>query len=199
MKIIGLCGGSGSGKGAVCAVFNTLGVPSVDADSVYHNITSHTGPCLDEIALEFGAECVKQGALDRAYLRNIVFTPPGVEKKTARLNSITHKYVIARTLEILKGYRDEGRKYAIIDAPLLFESGINSLCDYTVAVVADIELRIERIMRRDGIDRVLAERRIAAQKSDSELILLSDFVIENNGDMSELAFRVKEIFEKINV
>ena len=199
MKIIGLCGGSGSGKGAACAVFNTLGIPSVDADSVYHNITSHPGPCLDEIAMEFGSECIKCGALDRAFLREIVFTPPEVKKKTVRLNSITHKYVIAKTLEILKGYRDEGRKFAIIDAPLLFESGINSLCDYTVAVVADKELRIERIMRRDGIDRVGAERRIAAQKSDSELILLSDFVIENNGDLSALAFRVREIFEKINI
>jgi dephospho-CoA kinase len=73
MKIIGLCGGSGSGKSEVCSFIISLGIPVIDADAVYHEITSKEGPCLEQLRLEFGDEIISCGALDRKALSKIVF------------------------------------------------------------------------------------------------------------------------------
>ncbi len=199
MIVIGLCGGSGSGKGAVSEIFGALGIPSVDTDAVYHELISHDGPCLRELSRAFGDSVVRDGALDRATLRNIVFTPPDVKQKQALLNSITHKYVIERTERLISYYSSRGCVGVIIDAPLLFESGLDKRCDLTVAVVSDTNLRIARIMIRDGIDYVTARRRIDAQLSDRELIARTDHFIRNDGGLDELKSSVSELYNKIFV
>ena len=93
MTVIGICGGSGSGKGAVCSIFLSLGMPSIDTDAVYHELTSWQSPCLKELMAEFGAQVGNGGRLNRTLLRELVFTPPFVKEKQSRLNEITHKYV----------------------------------------------------------------------------------------------------------
>ena len=197
MIVIGVCGGSGSGKGAVCSIFGTLGIPSVDTDAVYHELISCDGPCLRELAASFGDSVVKDGAIDRAALRNIVFSPPDVKEKQALLNSVTHKYVIGKTEQLLRDYGRQGVKGAIIDAPLLFESGLDKRCDVTVAVAADSNVRIARIMLRDGIDYDTAARRISLQIPDRELISRCDFVIHNNGSLDGLKAAVTEVYRQI--
>ena len=90
-----------------------------------------------------------------------------------------------------------GAKAAIVDAPLLFESGFDKECDAVVLVIADLEVRIARIIKRDGISRDAAIMRINSQKKDDELLPIVDFVIENNGERERLDRQVSDIISKI--
>ena len=198
MKIIGLCGGSGSGKGTVAELFSLYGIKSVDTDAVYRELTATKTPCLDALVNEFGDEILSPlGALDRSKLRSIVFDSEDAKEKRTRLNEIAHKFILGKTREILEAYRQEGRLFSIVDAPLLFESGFNKECDFILCVLADKEQRILRIIKRDGLSREMAEQRIASQLSDEELIKLSDFKITNNGDIQELKDSVDMIVEEL--
>ena len=197
MKIIGLCGGSGSGKGTVASLFAERGVLHIDTDRVYHRLTSGKSPCLDELCGLFGEGILSaDGALDRRALSEIVFSERGSEAR-AMLNSISHRHVLAEVRRIIK---DAEGKYpaVIVDAPLLFESGFDEECDLVVAVTAKREHRIQRIISRDNITLEAAERRIEAQIGDSELILRADFVITNDTDVESLKGAVDEILTKIN-
>ena len=198
MKIVGLCGGSGSGKGAVGELFLKRGVPVIDTDAVYHELTSAPSECLSELVSVFGESVIDEnGALNRRELGKIVFAP-GTADKLAQLNSITHKHILNSTRERLHQFSDQGAKMAVVDAPLLFESGFSAECDVIISVLAEKDTRIERIMMRDGIDRQSAERRIASQLDDKFLIRKSDFVIRNNGTFSELLCEFEKIFIIIN-
>ena len=198
LKIVGLCGGSGSGKGTVAKLFSEYGIPSVDTDAVYHEITSSPSPCLDALVLEFGKTILSlDGALDRKKLSSIVFFGEDSENKRKKLNTIAHKYVLDKTREILSLYELGGAKAALVDAPLLFESCFDRECDLIISVVADKDVRIKRIIHRDGIDENGAKRRIDSQLTDEYLKAKSDFVIENSGNLLELKDKIKEIAAKL--
>ena len=198
MFTIGLCGGSGSGKGRVCEFFASFGVPSIDTDAVYREITSEPGECLSALVNEFGSEIISQsGALNRQKLAAIVFSGEDAKKKLERLNAITHKYILDETRKRLESYRVMEAVCAIVDAPVLFESGFDSECDFTICVVADRESRIDRIISRDSISREQAEQRISSQMTDEELISRSNFVIRNDSDLESLCNEVKAVTKQI--
>ena len=197
MKIIGLCGGSGSGKGAVCDLFLELGIPSIDTDALYHKMTSSDSPCLRALAREFGESIIDvHGKLDRAVLRGIVFSSDG-ENKRKKLNEIAHKYILDRTREIIKEYECAGKRAVIVDAPLLFESGFNKECDFILCVTADEKIRVKRIVLRDGISEEDAYKRISSQITTEELLSKSDAFITNNGDYASLSVEVRRVSEII--
>ena len=197
MLTIGLCGGSGSGKGAACETFLALGIPTIDTDAIYHQLTSGPSDCLRELTAEFGEGIITNGALNRRKLADIVFAPDASPELHKRLNSIAHRHILARAREISDKYRREGKSAVVIDAPLLFESGLDAECDVTLAVVADLDKRIERIMARDGITKIEAVRRIRNQLPDDYLISRVDYVITNNGGIDELKQAVFRFVEKI--
>ena len=197
MKIIGLCGGSGSGKSEVCSFVISLGIPVIDADAVYHEITSKEGQCLEQLRLEFGDEIISCGALDRKALSKIVFESGEPKKIFARLNSITHPYVLSSIEDSLRKYECEGKEFCFVDIPLLFESGFDERCDYTVAVLADTEIRISRIVERDKITEENAKARIESQIDNETLRPLTDYQLINNSDKEKLRRSVSELLEKI--
>ena len=185
MRFIGLCGGSGSGKSYISSLFASYGIPSVNADEVYHDITSIAGECTLELADEFGDGILTDtGALDRRALSSLIFSNSDPKPYLSRLNSITHKYVKREMLKIAAQYEMDGAESVIFDAPLLFEAGMERDCDLVIAVVANRETRIERIMTRDGITREAAERRINSQHSDEWLRERADIVIVNDSTKS---------------
>ena len=197
MRIIGLCGGSGSGKSRVAEYFLSCGIPVIDADAIYHKITAYKSPCVEALVSEFGESVITNtGALNRVALAEIVFAP-GSESKRLRLNEITHKYVIDEILDTLNTEKAKGTDNVIIDAPLLFEAGLDKYCDITLSVTADTELRVKRIVLRDGITEQAARDRIASQIKDEELITKTDFNIVNNGTLASLLERAEEFAEKI--
>ena len=198
MKVIGLCGGSGSGKGTVCAMLCEHGIPTVDTDAVYRGLTASYTDCLRELASEFGERIISpDGSLDRSVLRELVFSGDGAAERLARLNEISHRHILARTRQMLGEYERAGFLAATVDAPVLYESGFDRECDIVIAVLADREVRIERIIHRDGISREAAERRIDSQLSDEELRRRADYVIVNDGNESVLRERIMSVAEEI--
>ncbi len=198
MKVIGLCGGSGSGKGTVCDVFREHNIPSVDTDAVYREITAIPGPCLDALESEFGSEIITdEGGLNRKTLAAIVFSGDDSTKRLSRLNEIAHRFILDETRRRLEVFRQNGSIAAVVDAPVLFESGFDKECGLVVCVIADRETRIQRIIARDGITRKQAEERINSQLSNEELISRSDFVINNNSDIHSLRNEVSSFLAQI--
>ena len=198
MKIVGLCGGSGSGKGTVAEIFSVFGIPSVDTDRVYHELTVRKSPCLDALVEEFGEEILDEnGSLDRRALSLLVFGDGAAAVKRKKLNEIAHKFVLDETRRILKEFESLGAQAALVDAPLLFESGFDKECDLIIAVVADLNIRIDRIMMRDGLEEKAATLRLKSQLPDDYLASRSDFVIKNNKSLDELEKEVVEVVNKI--
>ena len=198
MKVIGLCGGSGSGKGSACRIFWKHGIPFIDTDAIYHEIISAPGECLTALANEFGNEIITDsGSLNRRRLAEIVFSGENSAVRLERLNEIAHKYILDEARRRLDEYRRMDAVAAIVDAPALFESGFDSECDILICVIADREIRIDRIIRRDGITREDAEKRIASQVSDAELVSRCDYMIRNDSDVDSLEKEVKSVLKKI--
>lgn len=198
MKVIGLCGGSGSGKGTVCEIFRENGIPTIDTDAVYRDLTNRPGKLLDALESEFGSDVITvEGSFDRKALANIVFSGVDSSEKLKKLNSIAHKYILDEARAMLHSYSVGGASLGVVDAPVLFESGFDSECDCVVCVIADRERRVERIVARDSITKAEAERRIDAQISDAELIAKCDFVIRNDSDLDSLRCEVISTIEKI--
>jgi dephospho-CoA kinase len=198
MKIIGLCGGSGSGKGSVCDLFALYGIPSVDTDMVYRDLTSGRSDCLEALVSEFGEDILTPlGSLDRAKLRLAVFGGADAEMQRRRLNEITHSHILDRTREILSVYEKEGRAFAIVDAPLLFEYGLESACDTTVGVTTDIETAVRRLAARDGKDESEIRGRLAAQHGAAYFEEHCDHIARNTTDLASLRKELDELLGQI--
>lgn len=180
--IIGLTGGIGSGKTAVSDILASLNVCVIDADEVSKRVTAEGTECNCAMKTAF-SDCVKNGALDRRLLKQKVFNS---SSDLQLLNSLTHNYIFEEIKLLVKDKRT-----AVIVVPLLFESGFNKLCGYTVCITAPKEQRIERIIKRDKITKELAEKIIAVQLSDEELIQKCDYVIHNDGNFDLLKKRVE--------
>ncbi len=198
MKIIGLCGGSGSGKGTVAKMFSNFNIPSIDADAVYHELTDKPSDCLSELVREFGEGILNEaGTLDRAALGKIVFVGDTAETNRKKLNEISHRHVLANIRAGLSALDKKGVPAAIVDAPLLFESGFNLECDTVILVVADEKTRIQRIVERDNITEEAAKRRISAQLSDAELSGRVDYIIDNSEAFAKTYVQVTKITKEI--
>lgn len=195
MIIIGLTGGSGAGKGTVGKLLASLGCRVIDTDALYHSMIERDGDCSRDIITFFG-EVVRaeNGGVDRKALSEIVF---GDNSKLAELNGIAHTYVRKACEEIIEEENDKGTSVLVIDAPQLFESGIDAICDRTIAVVSDKNERISRICKRDSISSFKACARIAAQHTDAYFCEKCDYIIENNSDVARLLSKVGRILNKI--
>ena len=197
MKIIGLAGGSGSGKSTVCKLFSKEGFAFINTDEVYHGLTSRKTPCLDDLVHEFGREILNSdNSLNREKLGQLVFAV-GAEEKLKALNKITHYHILRETEKIIASLPREKYFGVLIDAPLLFESGFDKKCDLVISVIADENTRIMRITERDGISAEKAKSRIKAQLSDEFLKENSKYIIVNDGNLTALQGAVSEISEKI--
>ena len=179
VKVIGLTGTSGSGKGYVCSVFAELGISSIDTDALVHALYESCTECKDELAKEFGCDIFDScGTVRRKVLAAKVFSD---RSRLASLNHIVHKYVIRECESIIKKAADRGDRAIIVDAPQLFEAKMDERCDLVIAVVADVEIRRARLAKRDAITPEEIDRRIRNQHTDSFFAEKADYVIENNG------------------
>ncbi len=179
MIIIGLCGTSGSGKGYVCAKFAKRGVAYIDTDLVYRQEVLTDGCCVNELIDFFGNGILENGAVSKKLLAAIVFESQNAESKLVKLNEITHKYIKIKTVGHMAEYEKQGYRAVLIDAPVLFESGFDSMCSATICVTAPYDSKLERIMKRDGISKEKAEARLGAQLSDCELRKRCTYEIDN--------------------
>ena len=193
MKVIGITGGIGSGKSTVSDIIKKNNFPVIDCDEISRELTQKDNTVLDEIRRCFGASVFDDnGNLLRQELANIVFSDSS-KKKILDI-------VVTRIFEIvqddLSKHRSLGTKLVFIDAPLLIETGLNRLCDVCVLVTADIETRINRVEKRDGISRDRVLERISNQMPESEKKAVADELIDNSGSIEYLNNSVERLINK---
>lgn len=192
MKILGLTGGSGTGKSAACTAFARLGCGVIDADATYRTLCDTCEPMLKEIRNVFGDVFSTDGKLDRKKLGAIVFADA---QKLQQLNAITHPYIRQAARDAFAAYSKRGCLLCIYDAPVLFEGQMETLCDKTCAVLAARNTRIARIVARDAITEEYAALRIDAQKDDAFYRERCDYVVQNDADLDTLYTQVRKIYE----
>ena len=177
MRILGITGGTGSGKTTLLRLVERRGGTAIDCDALYHELLCTDQALQAAIAARFPAAATEDG-LDRKKLGSLVFSD---ESALRDLNAITHGAVCREVKRRLETAEKNGCRIAAIDAIALFESGLAELCDMTVAVAAPRELRIGRLMRREGISRAYAEARIRAQRPDAEFSEMAGYTLQNDG------------------
>lgn len=193
MKVIAVTGGIGSGKSTVLNEFGRLGAKVISADKIAHENMKCGGCAYDELVGAFGRAIVgSNGEIDRAKLAEIVFSD---DKKLVLLNSITHKKVYDAIKREVSAARSDGTGLVCIEIPLLFSTDCPIDIDLSIAVVADMNIRIKRTVARDSCTAGQAADRIKKQISDEKLRELADITIENNGDLKSLYQKVKVIYD----
>ncbi len=185
MKVLGVTGGSGTGKTVVCRMLKEQGGKVIDADVVSKKLQAKGGAAYDEIVARFGTDILQEdGELNRKALGAIVFNDKGA---MADLNGIVHKYVSKEIKRRVAGYREQGDvPFVVLDVPIPIEDGFFDTCNTVWAVVANDDLRIARLMKRMMIPEREAALRIGAQLSNREYSDLADCIIENEGSVVDL-------------
>lgn len=192
-KVIGLTGQSGAGKTTVSEFFRLNGFSIINCDIVARQVTETGSECNRELAKHFPECFSKELKLDRQKLANEVFSD---KAKLELLDSIIYPH-INRLIKLHIDERSEVCQYILLDAPTLFEAGADKLCDVTVSVTADRDIRLQRIIDRDGISKELAEKRFASQHSEEFFERECDYVIRNNGSPENAEKETLEIIRLI--
>lgn len=189
MIILGLTGPTGAGKSSLKTVAEKLGYKVIDCDITARKAVEKGTKGLMALKIAFGEDILfSDGSLNRKALAQKAFSTP---ENTELLNKTLLPFITELVLKECEGEK------VLLDAPTLFESGLNEKCTATVGVLADRETRIERIKKRDNISEVEALTRINAGKTDEFYKENADFVIYNNGDPLEFQKEFKDILSKI--
>lgn len=173
MKIVGLTGGIGSGKTTVLKMFQNYGISCYIADIEAKRLMNTSDIIRVRLIEEFGEDSYTETGLNRNFLAEIVFNDP---EKLKRINSIVHPEVHRDFIEFVKSAKGD---YVIYESAILFESKRETSCDAVITVTAPIELRIERIIKRDGISKSDILLRMNNQLPEEIKVKKSDYVIEN--------------------
>ena len=191
-KLIGLTGQSGAGKSTVAEVFAKLGAYVINADKIVAELYNAGSPCLKAVAAEFGQDILNpDGTLDRRKLAQRAFAS---RERTDALNRLVHPFVTAWLFELLRG----ADGIVVFDAPQLFEADADVICDAVVAVTADKDIRIKRIIKRDVLSEEQAMLRVNAQYGEEYFRARADYIIENNFDEECLRSQAEKVYNKLN-
>jgi dephospho-CoA kinase len=178
MQKVGITGGIGSGKSTVCRIFKSLGIPIYDADQRAKWLMAHDNFLIENIKLLFGeAAYFNDGSLNRTHISSIAFKN---SSKLSSLNALVHPAVALDGENWFNSL--ENVPYGIKEAALLVESGSYLQLDKLIVVTAPLEVRIQRVMLRDKVERAAVEARIAKQMTEAEKVALADFVVVNDGE-----------------
>jgi len=191
-KIIGLTGGIGSGKSTIAAYFASLGIPVYIADDEAKKIL-YQPDVVKELEVAFGNRIFTDAIPDKAKIASMVFNDP---VQLAKLNSIIHPKVATHFKDWVSG--NNGRLFVIKETAILFESGSYKDCDFIILVTAPADVRIQRVMVRDGVTRDKVLQRMANQWDDQKKVSLSNFTI-NNIDLETSKKQVVEIIDSLKI
>ena len=196
MRMIGLTGGIGSGKSTVSAYLREKKIPVVDADSISRQLTAPGSPLLPAVRILLGEKVFHEdGTLNRQAVADCIFSDRELLRSYEAL--ITEE-TARRCLEELRQLEAEDRwPAAVLDAPLLFECEMQRYTDENWLVTCEKEMRIQRLMSRDGLGRKSILDRMANQLSDEEKLLLTDYVIDNSTNLTELYSQIDRLIERV--
>ncbi len=197
ITIIGLTGQSGAGKSTVSAMIRANDLAVIDADKASHAVSEYP-EFIEEVGKAF-PDCVENGSLMRRRLAGIVFND---REKLNAYTSIIYPYITKRIFDEIFVLKQSGEKIIVLDAPTLFESDLDSLCKSVISVVAPMEIKLARLLERDGIPVELISSRLNSQKSEDYFKERSDYIIVNDSDFNSLEEKteatVKSIRERFN-
>ncbi len=193
MITVAITGGIGSGKSTLCDAFARAGVPIYNTDIEAKRLMNEDTKLREAIIEEFTTEAYSSEGLNRQYMSKVVFSSA---ERLTRLNSIVHPAVM-RDFDMWRMMHSEGMPYVILECAILFESGFDKCVDLSVAVLAPEELRVMRVVNRDGVTVEEVRSRMAAQLSEEELNERADYTVVNiiEGEMDEAAQRLDQIFK----
>ncbi len=188
--VIGVTGGYGTGKSAVCGILREWHVPVFSADDDARRIGDEDPDARREIMRVFGERAygTKDGTLDRQYVADLVFSDPG---KLNLLNGIIHPRVFRSIDAFRESHSSNSHRYLVVESAILFESGLDRKLDYVLAVGASIEHRIERIRTKTGLEEAAIRKRFAAQLPPEEVEKKSDFILSNDDTLDALRVRMR--------
>lgn len=191
--VIGLTGQTGAGKSTVSNAMKKCGCGIIDADKIAREAVEPKTACLKMLTNAFGCDIINEdGSLNRKKLAGKAFSS---KENTQLLNEITHPYIVELTKQRIAEYFASGCNIVVFDAPQLFESGSDKLCDIIVSVIASQECRLARIISRDGISREQALSRMKVQLSEEYFKRHSDYIINGEQDINTVIGEA-EIFIK---
>ena len=178
MLTVGLTGSTGSGKGYISEIMKKAGVACLDTDQVCRDVYRKGEPCYLDLVASFGIEILAEdGEIDRRALFNLTFPD---KDKYEKLNSIAFYHIMKATKRWIDEQEATGERIAVVDAPMLFESGFDKLCQKVVCVIADRKTQIQRVMKRDDISEEVAISRLSKQKNNAYYQSRSDYVLDNS-------------------
>lgn len=188
---VGLTGQSGAGKTTVGEYFADCNYGVINCDVVSRKVTSDGSDCLDDLRLEFSNIILNEdGTLNRKTLANIVFSD---NSKLLRLNEIIFPYILDKIQSAAEALIKNGFKVIVLDAPTLFESGLDKTCDIIISVVCDQNVRLDRIILRDNISKNEASARMSSQLDEDYFKTQSDLLIDNDSDVKALSTQLKSV------
>lgn len=188
INIVGLTGQSGAGKSHAAKIFAASGIPVINCDSVAHEVLE-IPEFLEEMSSEF-SDCFDENGLSRKKLGAAVFND---HQRLSRYGSIIFPYISARIFSDIRDLKAAGERLIILDAPTLVESGIDAVCSAVVSVVAPFDLKLRRILERDGIPVELARSRLSNQFSENYFRERSDYVIVNDESLEAFEEKIRNI------
>lgn len=193
MVVIGLTGNLGSGKTTVAQMFAHLGADVLDADVIAHDLLTEDGPCRKKVCRAFPEAVDGDGRLDRQVIAREVFRHL---EQLKILEEILHPAVKARMRAILQTLRSRKKtSMVVLDIPLLFESGLDSLADAVIVVRANRAQQINRVVKSRSMTRYAAEARLRRQMPQREKLKRADFIIDNRFSKAETRAQVKRIWD----
>lgn len=195
LRIIGLTGGIASGKSTVSSCLRGLGAMVVDADVLAREAVAPGSEGLAAVVRAFGRDILAaDGSLDRRRLGDIVFAD---QEARQRLNSIVHPYVRRRMHDEIEAAAAAHLPAIVLDVPLLFEGGLNKMCDEVWVVLADEAQQLQRLIARDNLDEAAARARIAAQWPLAAKAEQADVVIDNRGSLAVTEAQVRKEWARV--
>jgi dephospho-CoA kinase len=195
-KVIGVTGGIGSGQSSVCNILSSMGCKVIDVDAKAKQVIDKDKTLQKELKQTFGEEIfAKEGQLNRRLLANIAFND---ESKTMLLNRLVHPRMVSEVIEEMEQARFSQKfPLVVIDAALIYEISIEQIFDAIIVVYADLKRRIQRVMKRDGLQKVEIMARINRQISLEAKREWADYVIDNNASLEELKIQTQKIYETL--
>jgi dephospho-CoA kinase len=190
--IIGVTGGIGCGKTEISRIFGDLGAHVIDADDIVHDLYLHDEILKRRIADTFGSQILHDGLIDRKLLSHAVIGNIGMLEK---LNEIVHGRVEEEIIDEIGKNKNSG--LIVLDVPIPVKKGFTDICDIVVVVKSSMKNRMARIMKRDSFSAAEAKKRIGSQIPQRDYEKIADVLIVNDGDISELEQKVKELYRRL--
>jgi len=194
MILVGLTGSIGMGKTTAGRMFADEGAPVFDADAAVHRLYAPGAPGARAVSEAFADVLDDDGGVDRAKLRDRVQNDPAA---FAKLEAIVHPLVAHERTQFLSDAEHAGARVAVLDIPLLFETGGDHRVDVIVVVSAPAEVQRERVLKRPGMTTATFDAILARQTPDAEKCAKADFVIDTSGELSDTRQQIQRILEQL--